>query len=303
MKRWIVMGLIFVGVIGLGLPCFADEGDGGPEAPDAGAVDAASATPNLLFSSGFEEGVYIDPVLVPDSEDYRFIRGTDTETGFSWPIDILGATGSSLHYIADDGEQAVGAELQTVVGHEGTMTTALYQYEEYEFRGYTQCPYEILDITDGTSDLYIRYWIKLDAESLTQPDMWRTFFEWKSVDYAKGDGFRLISFIYTEADGVPYWHFQGDRNPRHSRWEIDDRSIPVPADEWFLTEFYWHWSEGADGRVLWRVNGQVVGEHLGPTTRKSQPIDFIMLAQIYGDANPKHQWIDDIEIWDALPVD
>ncbi len=56
-----------------------------------------------------------------------------------------------------------------------------------------------------------------------------------------------------------------------------------------------------DGRALWRVNGQVVGDHYGPTTRNNRPIDFIMLTQIYGDANPKYQWIDDIEIWDGLP--
>ncbi len=75
----------------------------------------------------------------------------------------------------------------------------------------------------------------------------------------------------------------------------------MPLDEWFLTEFYWHWSEGDDGRALWRINGEVVGDHFGPTTRNHQPIDFIMLTQIYGNANPKYQWIDDIEIWDTLP--
>jgi len=44
-----------------------------------------------------------------------------------------------------------------------------------------------------------------------------------------------------------------------------------------------------------------VGDYHGPTTRNSQPIDFIMPFQIYGNSNPKHQWIDDIEIWDGIP--
>ncbi len=260
--------------------------------------------PKLLFKSGFESSVYIDNTAYVDNEDYRYIKGTDNETGFSWPIDILGATNSGLHYISDDNEQATFAELQRVIGHNGDSTTVLFQKENYEFLDDTQCPYEILDITEGRKDLYIKYWIKIDSASLVQPDKWRTFFEYKTKDYDAGqnNGFRLIAFIYTdEDDNTPYWHWQGDGNPEHPIWEIDNKTIPVPLNEWFMTEFYWHWSEGKDGRALWRVNGQIIGQHYGPTTRNSKPIDFIILTQIYGDSNPKHQWIDDIEIWSGIP--
>ena len=262
--------------------------------------EIAETSPRLLFSSGFEEGVYIDENIIDGAEDYRYIRGVDSETGFSWPISVLGASNSALHYISDDNHQAINAEIQTVIGHNGDSTKALFQQENYEFRGETQCPYEILDITEGTKDLYIRFWIKLDSASLYEPNMWRTFFEWKSKEYATGGGFRLISFIYTDNEGIPYWHWQGDKDPEHSVWEIDNKDIPVPVNEWFLTEFYWHWSEGEDGRALWKINGKVVGDHYGPTTQNSMPVDFIMIGQIYGTANPKHQWIDDIEIWDGL---
>ena len=258
--------------------------------------------PKLLFKSGFETGVYIDSIAYPNSEDYRFIKGTDQETGFTWPIDILGANESALHYVDDDNHQAVEAEIQRVIGHDGTYTNALYNIEHYDV-GVTQCPYEILDIQDGKTDLYIKYWIKLDSASLFQPNMWRTFFEYKTKDYkaTQSEGFRLISYVYTDNDGIPYWHWQGDKDPEHSVWEIDNRTVPVPINKWFLTEFYWHLSDGNDGRALWKVNGQVIGDHHGPTTRNSRPIDFIMLTQIYGNANPKHQWIDDIEIWDGMP--
>jgi hypothetical protein len=259
-----------------------------------------SPEPQLLFKSGFENDVYIDTTAYENNEDYRFIRGEDKETGFSWPIDILGAGGSALHYIDDDNRQAVFSEIQTVTGHDGNLTRALYNVENYN-TGVTQCPYEILNITDGTEDLYIKYWIKTDSAGLVQPDMWRAFFEYKTKDYAKNDGFRLIAFVYTDNDGIPYWHWQGDRNPENSVWEIDNRTVPVPLNEWFLTEFYWHWSEGDDGRALWKINGEVIGDHYGPTTLNSKPIDFIILTQIYGDANPKHQWIDDIEIWSGIP--
>ncbi len=255
----------------------------------------------LLFKSGFEKGVYLEP---PNEDspigNYQFIKGTDLETGFSWPIKILGATTGGLHFIDDDNYNALRNEIQTVVGHDGKMTRALFNIEYYDI-GVTQCPYEILDIKDGRKDLYIKYWMKIDSESLKKPDLWRAIFEYKTKDYASGEGFRLIAFIYTDEKGNPYWHWQGDRDPEHPIWEIDNKEIPVPAGKWFLTEFYWHWSEGDDGRALWKINGQVVGDHYGPTTRNSKPIDFIMLTQIYGDSNPKYQWIDDIEIWDSIP--
>ncbi len=257
-------------------------------------------TAKLLFKSGFEGGVYIDETAYENFEDYRFIRGTDSETGFSWPIEILGAKDSALHYIDDDNHQAVFCELQIVLGHTGEPTKALYCRENCDL-GVTQCPYEILNIRDGASDLYIKYWIKIDGESLKKPYMWRAIFEYKTKDYAKGEGFRLIAFVYTDENGNPFWAFQGDRDPEHPIWETYNRDIPVPQNKWFKTEFYWHWSEGDDGVVWWKVNGMLIGKHKGPTTRNSKPIDFIMLTQIYGDSNPKEQWIDDIEIWDGLP--
>ena len=252
--------------------------------------------PKLLFSSGFEGTVYLGDF----DGYYQKILGKDSGTGFSWPIAVLGATESALHPIDHDDGQALDNEIQTVIGHDGTETKVLYNKEHYDVL-YTQSPYEILNIKEGKKDLYIKYWIKIDGESLTKPNMWRTFFEWKTKDYAIGEGFRLISYIYADEEGIPYWHWQGDADPEHPIWEIDNRTIPVPRNEWFLTEFYWHWSEGEDGRALWKINGKVIGDHYGPTTLNSKPIDFIMLTQIYGNSNPKEQWIDDIEIWDTMP--
>ncbi len=265
------------------------------------SLNEIPTNPKLLFKSGFEDGVYLEE---PNDDTpigrYQLIKGTDSETGFSWPINMLGANTGGLHFIDDDNFQAIENEIQSVIGHNGDSTKALYNIEHYEV-DITQCPYEILDITEGTKDLYIKYWIKLDSASLFQSDMYRTFFEWKTKDYEENNGFRLISYIYTDDDGIPYWHWQGDKDPEHSIWEIDNRTVPIPINKWFLTEFYWHWSEGNDGRALWKVNGQIIGDHYGPTTRNSKPIDFIMLTQIYGDANPKYQWIDDIEIWNGIP--
>ncbi len=267
--------------------------------------DEIPSKPKLLFKSGFESGVYIDNTAYVDNEDYRYIKGTDNETGFSWPIDILGSTNSGLHYISDDNHQATFAELQRVIGHNGDSTTVLFQKENYEFLDDTQCPYEILDITDGKKDLYIKFWMKLDSASLHQPDKWRAIFEYKTKDYdlgnGTGTGYRLIAFIYTDLNGNPYWHIQGDKNPQNAIWEFDNYDIAVPENEWFLTEFYWKWSDDSDGRTFWKINHNIIADYNGSTTRNSKPIDFIILNQIYGDANPKHKWIDDIEIWDGIP--
>jgi len=269
----------------------------------------------LLFKSGFEEGVYIDPLLVQGSTDYDFIRGKDKETGYSWPIDILGASESALHRVADDNGTALRSEIQSVVGYDDTYTRAIYNEETHRVRGKdTQLTYEILNITEGHSDLYVRYRMKIDSNMLGIPNKWRALFEYKTKDYKdpgeNGTGFRLIAFIYTDEEGKASWHMQGDKDSQTPIWECDtlkltaschNEYIPVITDEWFETEYYWHWSNDDDGQVIWKINGKVVANHSGPTTRNNNPIDFILFTQLYGNVTPKHQWIDDIEIWDGMP--
>jgi len=270
----------------------------------------ANTNAKLLFASGFEDDVYIDPVLVEYSEDYDFIRGTDKTTGFSWPISILGASESALHRVDDDNNQALFSEIQTINGNK-----VLYNEERYrEFNKSTQLTYEILNITEGKSDLYVRYRMKVDSNMLGTINKWRALFEYKTKDYKDpgegGTGYRLIAFIYTDKDGTPSWHLQGDKDSRNPIWECDtlaltkechNEYVPVIMDDWFTTEYYWHWSNGSDGYMVWKINGKIVGEHHGATTQNDNPIDFILFTQLYGNVTPKYQWIDDIEIWDDLP--
>ena len=276
--------------------------------------DTPATNAHLLFKSGFETGVYIDPMLVEDNEDYDFIRGEDAQSGYSWPIEILGASESALHRIADDGHTALRSQIQEVTGYNGSMTRALYNEETHRESEDTQLPYEILNITQGRSDLYVRYRMKIDDNMIGVPNKWRALFEYKTKDYKDpgegGSGFRLIAFIYTDDEGRASWHMQGDKDSANPIWECDtlaptkvcnNENVPVITNEWFLTEYYWHWSDGEDGLVVWKINGKIIAEHHGPTTRNGNPIDFIILTQLYGDMSPKHQWIDDIEIWDGLP--
>jgi hypothetical protein len=118
---------------------------------------------------------------------------------------------------------------------------------------------------------------------------------------------RTLEYLYSQSklfkekilyiESVP----KGDKNPQNAIWEVDNYDIAVPENEWFLTEFYWKWSNNPDGRTFWKINHNIIADYNGATTRNFKPIDFIILNQIYGDANPKHQWIDDIAIWDGIP--
>jgi len=269
--------------------------------------------PKLLFKSGFEKGVYIDTVEEEDDPEYDFIRGTDEETGFSWPINILGASESALHRVAE-GDHFLSSEIQKVTGYNGKQTHALYNEETQRTEEDTQLTYEILNITQGKTDLYVKYRMKIDANMQDTIHKWRALFEYKTKDYKDpgegGTGFRLIAFIYTNQDGQASWHIQGDKDSEHPLWECDtleltkechNEYVPVVMDAWFETEYYWHWSNENDGHVVWKINGKVVADIQAPTTRNHNPIDFILFTQLYGNVTPKHQWIDDIEIWDAPP--
>ena len=273
-----------------------------------------SSKAKLLFASGFEEGVYIDDVLVNNDEEYDYIRGKDETTGFSWPIDILGAKGSALHRVAEGPRKALSSEIQTVVGYDDKSTRALYNHEDHRPEEDTQLTYEILNITEGKKDLYVSYRMKIDSNMLGEIEKWRALFEYKTKDYKDpgegGTGYRLIAFIYTDKEGNPSWHLQGDKDSDTPIWQCDtlkltsecnNEFVPVITDDWFLTEYYWHWSNDSDGYMVWKINGKIVGEHHGATTRHDNPIDFILFTQLYGNSTPKYQWIDDIKIWDGLP--
>ncbi len=263
-------------------------------------ASAQAEAPRLLFASGFETGVK----LGKQTPYYRKIYGRDQSTGYRWPIKILGASESALHPIDHDNHKAIFNRLVRTEGHNRRSTRVLYSKENYAVKGkVTQSPYEILNIKRGKSDVYIRYWMKIDGQLLRDHprNKWRALFEFKSVDYGKGTGFRLISYVYSDNKGQPYWAFQGDLWPDRPLWEINNYDVPVPRNKWFLMEVFWHWSSGNDGRALWKVNGEVIADRHGPTAYKDKPVDFIMPFQLYGNANPKRQWVDDLEIWTGIP--
>ncbi len=252
-------------------------------------------SPELLFQSGFE-GIS----LSSPEEDYQYLKGKDTQTGYSWPVYILGSDFSGIHMINDDNGKAITNRLEKVNGPMGNMTTTLYQEVTYDVH-VTQTPYQINNIKRNPKELYISYWIKTDTLSLLGKDQWRAIWEYKTRDYGINKGFRMIAYMAQDIHGRPLWIFQGDRNPQEPIWQVENYTIPLIKGKWFKVEFYIKWSESQDGYAFMKVNDQLIGEHQGPTTHNDQPMDFIMLTQVYGNSFPMYQWVDDIKIWNGLP--
>lgn len=255
-------------------------------------------TPQLLFKSGFEEGTIISDI----QDNYQVIRGTDAETDFSWPISILGSNFSGIHRIQDDNGPAIDNYLESVPGPTGSETTALFQRVNYDI-GVTQTPYQINNIQNNPTELFMTYWMKTDDTSLQGPDKWRALWEYKTENYNENNqnGFRMIAFMATDENGELRWLFQGDKNPREAIWLVKNTTVPVIRNEWFKVSYHIKWSNGSNGYAAMRVNGELIAEHKGATTANSDDLDFIILTQVYGNTHPMHQWVDDIEIWRGLP--
>lgn len=259
----------------------------------------------LLFESGFEGETHLSE---PQGEfeiglwpDYEIIRGEDTSTGYSWPIRILGSNFSGIHKIDDDGGPAIDNRIESVVGHEGQETNALFQRVNYDILA-TQTPYQINNISENPDELYIGYRMKTDDTALIGANKWRAIWEYKTDKYgSSNDGFRMIAFMATDGQGTPHWIFQGDTSPNSPVWQVKNYNISVPMNEWFKVEYYVKWSDTSNGYASMKVNGQLIAEHSGATTTNSDNLDFIILTQVYGNSHPMHQWVDDVEIWDGLP--
>jgi hypothetical protein len=232
-------------------------------------------------------------------------------TGFTWPPAIWSG-GGTMQALADTAvspstvSQYTLNRIDTVTGHGGNATRALYSEIARKGGDSTQDPFVLLPASEG-GDLYIRYWMKFQPDMVQQMGVngWRAFFEWKT----DGD-YRVAAYVYTDGSGQPYWFIHGDNNangglPYQEFWAIDNRSVPVPAGQWFKFEVFWHRSGGSDGRVWEAINGHLVADHRGPNMGVDQaPINRIMVFQNYtGTTAMSYEWADDLEIWNGFPAD
>jgi hypothetical protein len=269
----------------------------------------------LLFSSGFEDGV----TLNPPSGGQQDIVGTDAITGFSWPPNIWG--GGAYFQLLDPG--VFDNHIASVTGHDGTSTRALYQsVQQNRVGATTQDPLLIAPTASlaQQGDLYTSEWIKFQPDLKSQlipgqmPDgswgNWRALFEWKTGGQgilSYGGDYRVILSVAMDNSGNLYWNTRGDNNangpyPFQKYWSSDNYTVPVSAGQWFHLETFTHRSTGGDGEFWAKVDGQTIVDHIGPNIGvHNDPINRIMLSQVYtGGRTPAYQWVDDVQIWDGI---
>ena len=276
---------------------------------------------NRLFKSGFEGSTTLEAIPSSATSDYyQHFSGSDTTTGYTWPMSFWGsyAVSTGMHPIVG-GTNGVSSYINnyidTVTGHTGSSTHALRMNISGPTPGFccVQSTFQVAGMSQPVTDFYTRFWVKLNPELLTQVqanlgNFWRTLFELKTyTDY------RIATFIVGNSNGVPSWRVVVDNNPNGTLppcpagacWTVDNNSIAVPTDQWFLVEYYLHRSTGSDGRFFWAVNGQTLVDHYGPTYGANQEnVNFLALLNLYGNGtnmSPAYQWVDDVEVWDLPP--
>ncbi len=272
-----------------------------------------------LFASGFEGSTALSaPSRFSPTNAWQELEGTDTTTGYSWSDKIWGNRLKFQLLVntvmdASTVNNYIINRIETVTGHDGNPTRAMYSELRTRGGGATQDPL-MLEVVNEEGDMYISYWLKLQPDLYQKMDSWRAFFALKT----SGD-YRVEAYVAawndhqcTPTSGDLYWKVQGDNEangglPYQRFWREDNCSVPIPAGEWFKVEVFWHRSSGADGRVWMAINGQTIADHRGPNMGKGlsnspAPINRIMMPLLYtGSAYPAFQWLDDLEVWSGFP--
>jgi carbohydrate binding protein with CBM6 domain len=279
--------------------------------------------PNLLFRSGFESGVSVGaPRDCYPAGCWQDILGTDSSTSFTWPPIIAGGeaqfqvrSGTSTNPGSTISDFIVN-EIRTVTGHKGVSTRALYTEIKQNCSRTTGPQGEgcgaqdsyLLQHASEPGDMYISFWRKLQPDlfqkmSANPGGSWYVIYEWKTVD-----DFRVIVQIVNYS-GTPRWMIVADNeaNGPFSKveyWRVENSSVPVPIDQWFKFEVFWHRSSGADGRVWMAINGKVIVDKLGPLMGVNHShINRNFIHQLYtGGAYPVFQLTDDYQIWSGFPT-
>jgi len=290
---------------------------------DASFDDVKLEGPKLVFATGFENISLVPPQpqdcwmgipgAVP-SGCWQDPAGTDSVTGFSFPIQLWGGTQSRFQMITGavpidpvSINNHMKNQIQSVTGPFGNTTNALYQeVTQTKVNAYccTQNSFIVFPASEG-GDLYISFYLMLQPDAATEVrGTWRVVTEYKQTDDDHRMGFNITDY---DNDGVPVFSVAHD-NPTANPYVIYWNPVPefpgvaVPVGQWFRVEVFWHRSMGSDGRYWVAVNNTTLLDRSGPNSSAS-PINrvFPFLAYAGGPA-PFYQWVDDLEIWGTFPA-
>lgn len=294
----------------------------------AGFIAPGALAANLLFKSSFGPGVSLGPIIISSNKlAWEPIIGTDSETGFSWPIEALGArfTGTeiktSVPFTAETLGNYATNEIRQTTGPHGDPVNQLSQtihskgpVGAWDARSplRVERPWTIGD----TGDLYISYWFKHPADLADRLDNQvsggasMSQFAFKTGGYQntwRGD-YRFISFIVKDEDGSLFWKTKSDNHANaglkvKEYWQTENKIVAVPVGKWFRYEVFIHRSNGMDGRLWVAVNGRIIADQRGANMGDSNlPITRLSLTGNYsGGYAPVEGKITDLKIWDGFP--
>ena len=217
--------------------------------------------------------------------------------------------------------------IETVTGPRGNQTRGLRQQISYNVNGTNgqgasseQNEFQFLPKRED-GDLYLSFWLKLqpDLAQKMATDYWGNNGTWRAIFAFKTGGqttwggpanngdYRVEAYVRS-SNGQLFWSMLGDNNagggaPLVNSWNLENRNVPVPVNQWFKLEFFWHRSNGSDGRIWMAANGQVIADRRGPNMGAwNMPINRIIAPMLYtGSAMPVYQWVDDLEVWSGFP--
>jgi hypothetical protein len=287
------------------------------------SVPKHEAQAKLLFKSGFEGDIVLEPPLVGGNNAWQDISGTDSDSGHEWPPKLWGGI-ARFQLIAGERERISSVaelreymfnEIQTVPGRDGKPTRALYSAVLKSVKGRsknfdaTQNVFQVLPGAAAQGDLYVSYWLKLQPDLLERmtEEKWagRVITDWKT-----GGDYRLCLSVFGERRGKRlYWNLRGDNVangglPPQIFWDQNNDAVPVPVGKWLRVEAFVRRSGAADGRVWVAVNGRTLFDRDGPNLGVNKlPWNRVMIFLNYstGQQLPAYQWVDDVEIWDGFP--
>lgn len=221
-------------------------GTGGAADPPAGApsTTASAPTANLLFKSNFGPGVLLSttPTGVTSRGAYLELTGTDRETGYTWPVTVLGSNFSGVQLIAPGPpippstlDNYVTAKIQIVPGPSGTPVSELFldtidnggvgSKSSAQTDFLIRRSWNIGDVTN----LYTTYWVKLQPNLAASLDPtvssgnWKALTEFKTGGYNNtgGGDYRISVIVLKNTTGDLYWLVHGDDGA--------NRKIPGPG--------------------------------------------------------------------------
>jgi len=301
------------------------------------ATTAGEPPGRLLFQSGFESDTSVDAEM-------KRLLGMDRATGYDWQVYPDWIADARFVYLVRDPRlrDFVESRIITADGPHGTPSRVLEMRSSKddprqssttrnEFSWFSHAAPH--DFREG----FVRFWLKLeDLRAFIPEDQehsWYMIMEWKEppsndrwslekcrklgVQPPGSNNYRINIGLEKRAGSGFCWRIMGQQaHPfRKTEWTYENRTVPVPLEQWFLVEAYLR-KDRSRGRVYFAVNGKVVldtdvtcPDHFtGRTEHATNPLPLKFWSPLkmyhgkdYWQVRPTIQWYDDLELWSSFP--